>query len=122
MEFGLVDYLEGRAKLEDLLFNPGFDRLVVLPGTPQGSYASEILSSPKMHSLMQELKQRYESRIIIFDLPPLLRNDDALVFTPQVDTNLLVVEEGVSTPDDIQKCLHLLQGSDLLGTILNKAA
>ncbi len=122
VEFGLVDYLEGRAKLEDLMFNPGFERLVVLPGTPQGHYASEVLSSPKMQDLMRELKQRYESRIIIFDLPPLLRNDDALIFTPEVDTNLLVVEEGVSTADDIHKCLHLLEGSHLLGTILNKAA
>ncbi len=121
VEFGLVDYLEGRAKLEDLLFNPGFERLVVLPGTPQGHYASEILSSPQMQALMLELEQRYESRIIIFDLPPLLRNDDALVFTPQVDTNLLVVENGVSTSDEIHKCLHLLEGSHLLGTILNKA-
>ncbi len=121
VEFGIVDYLEDRAKLEDLLFNPGFDRLVVLPGTPQGDYASELLSSPRMHGLMQELTQRYESRIIIFDLPPLLRNDDALILTPKVDTNLLVVEEGVSTADDIHKCLHLLEGSHLLGTILNKA-
>ncbi len=122
VEFGIVDYLEGRVNLEDLLFNPGVERLVVLPGTPQGNYASEVLSSPQMHSLMRELEQRYESRIIIFDLPPLLRNDDALILTAKVDANLLVVEEGVSTPDDIHKCLHLLEGSHLLGTILNKAA
>lgn len=121
VEFGIVDYLEDRVKLEDMLFNPGFERLVVLPGTPQGQYASEILSSPRMQDLMQELAARYESRIIIFDLPPLLRNDDALIIAPTVDTNLLVVEEGVSSADDIRKCLHLLEGCHLMGTILNKA-
>jgi hypothetical protein len=38
-----------------------------------------------------------------------------------VDANLLVIEDGVSTRDDLQRCLRLLEGSTLMGTILNKA-
>lgn len=120
-EFGVVDYITGKVPLEDVLFSPGFERLVALPGTPQATYSSEILSSPAMLKLKDELENRYESRIIIYDLPPLLRNDDALIFTPMVDANLLVVEDGVSTRDDLQRCLRLLEGSTLMGTILNKA-
>ena len=120
-ERGVVEYLRGEVELSEVLVNPGYERLVVLPSLPMGSHSSEVLTSPAMKTLLDELTSRYESRIIIFDLPPLLRNDDALVFTPQVDTTLLVVEDGVTTPDDVKRCQQLLEGSDLLGTVLNKA-
>ncbi|MBK7169231.1 MAG: CpsD/CapB family tyrosine-protein kinase [Gammaproteobacteria bacterium] len=121
VEKGLIDYLNDEATLEEVLLNPGFQRLVLLPGRALGKYSSEILSSPQMKSLVRDISQRYTDRIIIFDLPPLLRNDDALMFTPTVDATLLVVEDGVTTADDVQRSLQLLEGSNLIGTILNKA-
>lgn len=121
VEKGLIDYLNADATLEDVLLNPGFPRLVLLPGRALGKYSSEILSSPQMQSLVQDIRGRYADRIIVFDLPPLLRNDDALMFTPTVDATLMVVEDGVTTVDDVQRSLQLLEGSNLIGTILNKA-
>jgi protein-tyrosine kinase len=121
VEKGVVDHLHGDATMADLLINPGFERLVILPGKADPNYSSEILSSPLMSALLEDLTSRYESRIIIFDLPALLDNDDAMTFTPVVDATLLVVEDGVSSPEDIKKSLELLEGTNLLGTILNKA-
>lgn len=121
VEKGLIDYLNADATLEDVLLNPGFPRLVLLPGRALGKYSSEILSSPQMQSLVKDISGRYADRIIVFDLPPLLRNDDALMFTPTVDATLMVVEDGVTTVDDVQRSLQLLEGSNLIGTILNKA-
>ncbi|MCP3670949.1 MAG: CpsD/CapB family tyrosine-protein kinase, partial [Gammaproteobacteria bacterium] len=72
-------------------------------------------------ALMDDLTNRYESRLIIFDLPALLVNDDALAFTPDVDSTLLVVEDGATTPQEIDRCLQLLEGTNLIGTVLNKA-
>ena len=74
-----------------------------------------------MQTFLNDITGRYPNRIIIFDLPPLLRNDDALVFVPKADASLLVVEEGVTTPDDIERCMQLMNKSQVLGTILNKA-
>ena len=118
---GIVDYLNDAVTLEETLVNPGFQRLVVLPGRAQGEYSPEILSSPAMRSLMADIKNRYKSRIVIFDLPPLLRNDDALILTPKVDATLLVVEDGVTTEAELNRSKLLLEGSNLIGTILNKA-
>jgi Mrp family chromosome partitioning ATPase len=64
---------------------------------------------------------RFPDSLIIYDLPPLLRNDDAMVFIPNADATLLVVEDGVTTPDDLRRSLRLLQDTALLGTVLNKA-
>ncbi|MEE8059768.1 MAG: CpsD/CapB family tyrosine-protein kinase [Pseudomonadales bacterium] len=121
VEQGLVDHLKGEVSVEDILVNPDFERLVILPGKADPNYSSEILSSPEMTALLNDLTHRYESRIIIFDLPALLSNDDALVFTPFVDAALLVVEDGITTPDEVERALQLLEGTHLLGTILNKA-
>jgi Mrp family chromosome partitioning ATPase len=108
--------------VSDLLINPGINRLVVLPGNGTTSEASELLSSPKMINLVDELKNRYESRIIIYDLPPLLAVDDARVILPYIDANILVVEDGKNTEDEITKSLDILKKTNLIGTILNKSS
>lgn len=120
-DYGLVDHLKGEVSISEILVNPGFERLVILPGKADPNYSSEILSSPEMHELIGDLTSRYESRIIIFDLPALLSNDDALAFIPEVDAALLVVEEGSTTPEQLERSMQLLEGTELLGTILNKA-
>jgi protein-tyrosine kinase len=120
-KFGLLDYLNHTAELPDMLINPGFPRLVILPGNGTTADSSELLSSPRMFKLMNELKARYESRIIIYDLPPLLNVEDAQVIIPNVDATILVVENGKNTKSEVQKSLQLLEGTNLIGTVLNKA-
>ncbi|HUH36987.1 MAG TPA: CpsD/CapB family tyrosine-protein kinase [Spongiibacteraceae bacterium] len=118
---GLIDHLSDGTPVADLLINPGLERLVVLPGRKTPNVSSEILSSPAMKQLYADLTSRYESRLIIADLPSLLINDDAMAFAPKADCVLLVVEEGGSTQAEIERCLQLLEGNNLIGTILNKA-
>lgn len=118
---GIVDHLLDGEPLENILINPEFPRMVVLPGIPQGRHSSEILSSPEMTSFMNDITSRYPDRIIIFDLPPLLRNDDAMVFVPKADAWLLVVEDGATSAYDLERSLQLLGQSRVIGTVLNKA-
>lgn len=120
--YGLSDYLLHGRPLTDILFNPGIQRLVVLPGRESISNSSEMLNTVPMQNLMQDLKKRYMRRVVIFDLPPLLNGDDVLVFAPQVDTTLLVVAEGKTMRADLARAQHLLQGTHLLGTVLNQAS
>lgn len=118
---GLQDYLTNDVPVSELLVNPGIERLVVLPGCGTTSEASELLSSPKMISFIDELKSRYDSRIVIFDLPPLLAVDDARVILPYIDASIFVVEDGKNTEDEIKKSLDILEKTNLIGTVLNKS-
>lgn len=120
IEKGIVDHLRDGEPLSNIMFNPGFPRLVIVPGVSQNRFSSEMLSWPEMQHFLDDITTRYSDRIIIFDLPPLLRNDDAIVFVPKADTCLLVIEEGRTTPDDIERSLQLLDQSQVLGTLLNK--
>jgi len=120
VEYGLIDVVEGKVELSQALVNPGFERLVILPNCGTVKHRSELLSSPQMGAILKDIVHRYESRLIIFDLPALLDDDDALVFAPYADATLLVVEDCVSKRADIERSLQLLKGTRLLGTVLNK--
>lgn len=118
---GLVDHLLDGAPVPDLLIHPGIGRFVLLPGGRPLAQPTETLTSPRMVELVRELKHRYASRIIVFDLPPLLRAADVLAFSPYVDALLLIVEEGHTTADDVEQAVQLVKGATpVLGTVLNK--
>jgi exopolysaccharide/PEP-CTERM locus tyrosine autokinase len=119
---GLSDYLTGNIPLSEILIHPeGLDRLVVLPGNNSLFNSSEMLNSPKMSQLVEEMKNRYPSRMVLFDLPPVLSASDALSFSPYVDAALLVLEEGKTKAPDITRAMELLQGTQVVGTVLNRA-
>ncbi|MDN5940390.1 MAG: CpsD/CapB family tyrosine-protein kinase [Nitrospira sp.] len=118
---GLTEFLLDGRSVEDLLVYPGLGRLILLPGGRGTDQSAEVLTSPRMSALGKELKHRYASRIVMFDLPPVLGQADVLAFTPQLDALLLVVEEGKTTEPDLQQTMQILKGSSpILGTVLNK--
>ncbi len=118
---GLKDYLEQNIELRDVLINPGIKRMVVLPGVGRAENSAELLSSPKMAELIAELRTQYESRIIIFDAPPILQTDDVLLSTNYFDATLLVLEDGKNKEAEITRSMQLLEGHHLIGTVLNKS-
>ncbi|MGH1429592.1 MAG: CpsD/CapB family tyrosine-protein kinase [Neptuniibacter sp.] len=119
-EYGVQDYIESDIEIEKMMINPGVERLSVLPGRKRMLNSSEKLASPQIKQLTEELKSRYESRIVIYDLPPLLVSDDVMVFLPYVDCSLLVVESGKNTQEEIDESLKLTSVKPMLGVVLNK--
>lgn len=119
-EHGLADYLEGRVQVEDILVNPGIERLVLLPATGTRPNSSELVGSARMGALFDEIRDRYESRVVIYDMPPLLASSDSLSFLPRFDAVLLVVEDGGSTREQLVQAKQMLSNSNLVGWVLNK--
>jgi capsular exopolysaccharide synthesis family protein len=120
-ELGLKDYLEQSLELKDVLINPGIKRMVILPGKGRAEDSAELLSSPKMANLVSELKAQYDSRLIIFDVPPLLQTDDVLLSSQYFDCSLLVLEDGKNKESEITRSLQMLESSNLIGSVLNKS-
>lgn len=116
---GISDYLIHDAELPDLLINPGIERLVILPGHESFARSSEMLSSPRVIQLVEELKGRYEDRLIIFDMPSLFGSDDVIAFLPYLDAAMLVVEDGKVSKDDLLRAQQLLDKKNI-GIVLNK--
>ena len=119
---GITDYLLRDAPLSEVMINPGIDRLVVIPAGLPAESSSELLSSPRMVELVRELKERYPSRLVLFDVPPLLTSDDGLAFVPHVDAALLVVAEGQTSYEDVERAKDMLASTHLLGAVMNRAS
>jgi len=119
---GLSDYLTDNVPLSELLIQSSrIEHLVLLPAGRPLANSAEMLNSPRMAELVREMKSRYHSRIIIFDLPPVLTSADALAFSPYVDAALLVIEEGQTQKQDVERAVELLGNTNIVGTVLNKA-
>lgn len=120
-EKSINNLLAGNATLSEIIVNPSIPRLTIVPTNKHVSQSSETLSSSSIQALIIELKERYDSRIVIFDLPPLLNTDDAMVLLPQVDCVLVVVGNGQNTESEIDETMRLLTKSNILGVVVNRA-
>ena len=121
-ELGLSDYLKNDIDLADIFIRPGdIDHFVILPGGEPIMNSTEMLGSPKMCSLVDELKARYPKRIIIFDMPPVLNVADTVSFVPCVDCALIVVEDDTTKQLELEQAIDLLSVTNVIGTVLNKA-
>jgi protein-tyrosine kinase len=116
---GLIDYLLDDRPVSDLMIWPGIEKLTLISGGRAASGSSELLGSPRMKNLVQDMKSRYPERFVIFDVPPLLSTADALAFTPFVDHILVVVRAGQTSTRDVNKALQLLPKEKVLGLALN---
>ncbi len=120
-EVGLIQCLRDNVPLSQALVKTGIGKLVFLPAGGTVSKPVELLSSNRMKEVVNELKNRYPERYVIFDTPPVLPFADAQVLAPTVDGVLFVVREGRPKAHEIQKALQTLQGTKLLGTVYNDA-
>ena len=118
---GLVDYLLGKAAIEDLLIHPNIGNLVVLPGGTPVANTSELMRSPMMAEMIRELRGRYADRLIVFDVPPILAGADTLALSAYMDATILLVEECKTARADIERSCDLLRDSTVMGVVLNKS-
>ena len=117
----LNDVFSGDATVAEALVNLGLDRFVVLPTAMPVSHSSEMLSSRKVTNLIQEFRERYAERIVMFDLTPVLGSDDAMIMLSQVDCVLVVVGNGMVSKAQLMESMRYIDSNKLLGTVLNKA-
>lgn len=117
----LNDLIEGTATLPEVLVNPGMPRLVVLPTSRPFKKPSETLSSTQVQNLINDLRDRYQERIVLFDLPPILSADDVISILPKIDCVLMVIGNGMVSKTELEDSIRHLHGANLIGTVLNKA-
>jgi protein-tyrosine kinase len=117
---GLADFFVDSESLPNLIVWPGIERMTVISGNRTLDTGSEYLGSPVMRALVHDMKNRYQDRIIIFDVPPLLCVADALSLVPSVDYVLMVVRAQYTQASEIEKALKMLPREKLLGTVLNR--
>ncbi|HOJ13382.1 MAG TPA: AAA family ATPase [Deltaproteobacteria bacterium] len=117
---GLIDYLADGVPIKDLIIWPGIDKMTLISGGRAIKETTEFLTSPRMKTLVEEVKGRYQDRYVIFDTPAVLTGADAIAFASMVDCIIMVVEANRTPMKDVNRALELLPKEKFLGFVLNR--
>jgi len=121
-EVGLVHCLRDGLPIEKALIKTGIGKLVLLPAGEAVKDPVDMLSSNRMKEIIQELKDRYAERYVIFDTPPAMPFADASVLAANIDATLYVVREGRAKKQDLITTIgEFKKHNNLLGIIYNDA-
>jgi len=117
----ILDYFEGAASLIDVTVKPDLPDVLLIANERVSRKGAEHLTSAKTDELIARTVNDYGSRIVVFDMSPMLGCDDTIAFLPKVDCVLLVAASGQSREPEIREALRLLKGTNMVGTVLNMA-
>ena len=120
-QHALSEFLSGEQPLESIFCRYGQTLALGLNGVAIEK-ASETLHDPETVAALAAMLEQLDPEVVVYDVPPLLVNDDVLALGPCLDAVLLVTDGTKTTPDEIRACERLLQGRiPLMGVVLNRA-
>ncbi|MFO1221218.1 MAG: XrtA-associated tyrosine autokinase [Burkholderiaceae bacterium] len=117
---GLLDVLEGRVSIADVLLKSDIDKLTILPSGAPRPRATELLASETMRGLLDELATRYPDRIAIFDSPPLLLTTEACELAAHMGQIIVVVQADRTPQADVERAIDLIGDHPVRLLMLNR--
>jgi capsular exopolysaccharide synthesis family protein len=117
---GLCEFVEQDRSLSDCIYHLEGAGVWLLPTGHAPSNPLEVLQSPKIPAMMDWLASCFDW--IIIDSPPVLPLADTSIWMRLADGILMVVRQGTSEKQQLQRGLEALEQKKLLGAVLNCAA
>ena len=112
--------LDGTGQIEDHFVRYG-ETLAIGTNDRPSRYPSELLQHKSAGEALEKVRARLAPDVILYDMPPMMSNDDVMAFLPHVDCVLLVAAAETSTIDEIDRCERELGSqTNVLGVVLNK--
>jgi len=118
-EFGLTDYLVGRAEIDEIIKTTKIDNLSFIPAGELPGDSEGILNSQRMTDLIAKVKGQYD--LVFFDSPPILGLSDGAVLASEVDVTIMVVQHRRFPRAMLQRVKQAVLGvgGRLIGVVLN---
>lgn len=116
---GLSSYLFEVAQVDDLPRATVVPNLYTIYSGTSTEHPAELMASPRMEQLLQELEARFD--IILLDTPPSVALSDAVTLSRRVDGILLVVKEQEVSRAVVRQTIDLMNQveANILGVVLN---
>lgn len=80
----------------------------------------DLLASERFAIFARALKKLPDDTIVIFDMPPVFANDDAMVVATMIDGYLMVIEQGRTNARQVSDSMRLLEPAKCIGSVLNR--
>ncbi len=117
----LIDFFNGEAELEEIIYKVGVKSLRVIPTKFSPDRSDEFITSPKMRDFIDELKYRYPDRYIILDVPSNTESADAGILHELSDFSVAVVNHGEVDEEELASAIENIDENKFLGIIYNKS-
>jgi len=117
---GLVDHLLHDIPVSEMTVWPGVEKITLISGGGRTLAGADLLGSPRMRMLVEDVRNRFPERYVFLDGPSLLAGADALPLVSLVDFVLVVVRAGKTAIDDVRKAVSLIPAEKMLGVVLNR--
>jgi protein-tyrosine kinase len=114
---GLAEVLLNQATVTDAIQKLDGINLDILPVRTIPPNPSELLASPEMQRLLEEVSGRYDR--IILDTPACLGLPDAKSVSEICDGLVMVVRADVTPKEEVQAALDILDRRRVVGMVLN---
>lgn len=119
-ERGLTDLLTSTDPVTSAVLGTPQDNLFVIASGPIPPSPTELISSPRMEQLIQELAAAYD--VVVIDSPPILGLADAPALSALADGVIFVIESDRNRRGSLKTALRRLRAMRpiLLGAVLTK--
>ncbi len=117
---GVSDFLQGEATLQDIAVRIAGTPLTVVPTQVVVHESAELLVGERFVNLIGALRRQAANAIVLFDLPPVFANDDAMLSIGQLDGYVLVVDSTETSKAHVHDAMSMLYPVRCLGTVLNR--
>lgn len=115
---GLSEYLSGKVKLSEVVFNVDIDNLSFISSGAVPPNPAELLGSSKMKELISLMKNEYE--FVLIDTPPVIPVTDPVIVGTQVEGMIMVIQAGRTQRGIVKRAMELLDQAhtNLVGHVL----
>ena len=118
-KYGLVDYLSGKVKLDEIIKPTKTKNLSFITSGSIPANPNEVLESKSFSKFLQSIKDYFD--IIIIDSPPIVAVIDSEILAKQVDGTVLIISADKTEKRLMKDAVELLKRSKtkFLGSVLN---
>ncbi len=114
-------FLTGEVGPESIFFSIGVENLSIAGGLTRIDESSDLLSTGRLEQLLDYIRSIASHPLILIDLAPALSTADVLVIAPKVDATLLVVGQGKTRRESLDRTIELLAEYTIAGVVLNRS-
>ena len=121
VDTGLVQYLAGKAELEDVLYQTDLPNAYILPAGNCAENPAALFSGARFRQMIEGCREKFDC--VLLDTRALSNFADVLNVATYCDGTLLVVRSASTSCKKVDNAVELLKrtGTPLLGIVQNRA-
>lgn len=116
---GLAAVVSGVSSLDDVIALSGWPNLAIVPaGAMEPQHRPVMARSNRLCEALDELGRRFDH--LILDVPAIQSTSDAIPLAARADACCVVIQQGVTTLEDVSLALDEVDHIPILGVVMNR--